>query len=162
MYSVFSKISPISNLVSQQNKKNIIDLRFELTKYYLNHNSYKLVLPFGDFYLLEKFYVAEIKEGEHIGYDKLKIIFEELTSFQGKQTKIGVIANRINSYSTEPQVYNMIDEEFPILVASAFVTYNETSFRTATLEKLISNKEIKRCTSLQEALNWISTLKVLT
>lgn len=136
-------------------------MRLELTTYYKEHSSYKLEMPFGTFYLFGKFYVAEINEGVHLNYTKLRAIFEEIIDFYGKDAKIGFISNRIHTYSTEPHVFNIVDMEFPILVASGFVVYNERAYRNATLEKIITRKNIRRFNDLEEAIEWVTNLKEL-
>lgn len=129
-------------------------MRLELTRYYKENSSYKLKLSFGTFYLFSKFYVAEINEGVHLSYNKLKVIFQEITDFYGKNAKIVCIANRVNTYSTEPIVFNILDDEFPILKASAFVTYSDKAFKVSTLEKIIIKNNVLRFRSLAEALHW--------
>lgn len=136
-------------------------MRFETTNYFKNNHSYKHVLSFGTFYLCENFYVAEINEGAHIDHENLKELMQDLVSFYGKNSKIGVIANRINAYSTNPQSFNKIDAEFNIVSASAFVLYSDLAFGNASIEKMITNKSIKRCESLNEAIEWISNLEEL-
>ncbi len=134
-------------------------MRFENSEYYKNISSHKLVLPFGSFYLCEKFYVSEINEGVHLNYEKLEYLTQELIGFYGGNVKLGFIANRINSYSTDPNSYNRIDEEYDVIIASAFVIYNQFSYGNASLEKQFAKKKIKRCTSLNEAVTWILNLK---
>ena len=73
--------------------------------------------------------------------------------------KIGYISNRINSYSIEPQLWTTIGEEFDFLVAGAIVIYNKISYVNASIEKRFSKNSIKRCKSLDEAINWINNLK---
>ncbi|MDG4717118.1 hypothetical protein [Winogradskyella marincola] len=129
-------------------------MKIELTRYYKENSNFKLKLPFGNFYLFKKFYVAEINEGVHLSYNKLKIIFQELTNFYGKDAKIVCISNRVNSYSTEPVVFNILDHEFPILKACALISYNEKSHRLAVVEQIIIKNKVFRFTSLPEALYW--------
>ncbi|XCF04987.1 hypothetical protein ABI125_09650 [Tamlana crocina] len=133
----------------------------ETSEYYKNNPSHKLTLPFGTFYLFEKFYASEINEGEHLTYEKLRLLMVELIGFYGKNTKLGFIANRIHSYSTDPGCYNRIDDEFNIIIASAFVVYNNFAFGNASLEKQLTKKKIKRCTSISQAITWILNLKEL-
>jgi len=136
-------------------------MKFEDSKYYKELNSKKIVLPFGDFYFCDKFYLAEIYEGVHLDYSKVKGLMEQIVDFYGADKKIGFISNRINSYSLDPNFYVRIDEEFGKIVASAFVIYSSISYMNATIEKRFSKKSIKRCLLLDEAIEWILNVKEL-
>lgn len=129
-------------------------MKIELTRYYRENSSHKLKLSFGTFYLFKKFYVAEINEGVHLNYNKLRVIFQEITNFYGNTAQIVCVANRVNSYSTEPVVFNILDDEFPILKASAFVSYSTSNQRVATVEQIIIKNKVIKFTSLPEALFW--------
>jgi len=136
-------------------------MKFEQSKWYSTLKTHKLIMPFGDFYFCEKFYLAEIYEGVHLDYHKLSSLMIEIVSFYGENKKLGLISNRINSYSIDPQSYNKIDEEFDIIVASAFVVYSDISFMNASIEKRFSKRSIKRCIMLDEAIDWILSIKEL-
>jgi len=129
-------------------------MKIELTRYYKENSNFKLKLSFGTFYLFKKFYVAEINEGVHLNYNKLRVIFQEITNFYGNTAKIVCVANRVNSYSTEPVVFNILDDEFPILKAAAFVSYSTSNQRVATVEQIIIKNKVIKFTSLPEALFW--------
>ena len=136
-------------------------MTFEQSRYFDALKTHKHVLPIGNFYFCEKFYLAEIHEGMHLDYNELTCVMEELIKYYGKNIKLGFISNRINSYSLDPSLYNKIDEEFNIIVASAFVVYNDISYMNASIEKRFSKKRIKRCVMLDEAIEWILNRKEL-
>lgn len=137
-------------------------MKFENSKYYRPLSPYKIIMPYGIFYFCDKFYLAEIHEGVHLDYAKIKGVMGQVMRFYGENKKIGFVSNRINSYSIDPHLYHKIDEEYNKIVASAFVTYTNMSFMNATMEKRFSKKSIKRCISLDEAIDWILSIKELS
>ncbi|WP_308992831.1 hypothetical protein QLS71_015785 [Mariniflexile litorale] len=135
-------------------------MKFENSQYFkIKH--YKIERPFGNFYLLESFFISELNEGIHFDWEMVKSIMDELIMFYGSDAQIGYISNRFNSYSLNPQVWEEIDEKYGIMVAAAIVTYNPMAFMNATLEKQFYKKSIKRCDSLEVAFQWISNLREL-
>ncbi|WP_100615430.1 hypothetical protein [Confluentibacter citreus] len=136
-------------------------MKFEESNYFNTLKPHKITMPYGDFYFCEKFYLAEINEGIHLDYDKLISLMIELVGYYGKDRKIGFISNRINPYSLDPHVYNKIDQEFNMIAASAYVVYSDLSYMNATIEKRFTKKSLKRCISIEEAVDWILNIKEL-
>lgn len=85
----------------------------------------------------------------------IKCLFEHYD----KNFQIGYISNRVNSYSTDPLQWVKVNAEHNFILASAIVIYNDFSFINATIEKNFSNKSIKRCDTLDQAINWILNIK---
>ena len=135
-------------------------MKFKDSKYY-NLKHYQIERPFGNFYLLENFFVSELNEGVHFDWEMIKSVMDEVVLFYGSDAKIGYISNRTNSYSTNPQTWDGIYKKYGLIIAGAIVTYNAMAFMNATLEKQFFKKSIKRCLSLEEAIEWISNLKEL-
>jgi len=129
-------------------------MKFEFTRYYRKNNCFKQELNFGNLYFCENFFIVEINPEEHIGYSKLKIIFQEITNFYGINSKLVCIANRVNSYSIEPVLFNILEDEFPFLKEIGIVSYNENNHKLATVEQIIIKNKVLRFTSLPEALFW--------
>lgn len=136
-------------------------MKFEESNYFNTLKIHKLNMPFGDIYLCEKFFVAEIHEGIHFDWDMIKKVMDKLVEFYGQGIKLGYISNRINSYSVDPQTWIKVDEEYNVIIASAIVTYSNIAFMNATIEKRFYKKSIKRCLSLDEAVDWILNIKEL-
>lgn len=110
---------------------------------------------FGDFYFFEKFIVGEIKEGIHFDLIKVIQVIDKIYNHYGQDIKITYIANRINSYSTDPQTWGKLqDRGDNFLIAAALVIYNDMGFKVAAVEKQISKTYIKRCNHLGEAIGW--------
>ncbi|PKQ45503.1 hypothetical protein [Confluentibacter flavum] len=136
-------------------------MKFEESKYFNTLKTHKLTMSFGEFYFCEKFFVAEVHEGIHFDWDMIKKVMDKLVEFHGQGIKLGYISNRINPYSVDPQSWIKVDAEYNIIIASAIVYYNNIAFMNATLEKKFYKKSIKRCLSLDEAVDWILNIKEL-
>lgn len=138
-------------------KKNT--MKFEESHYFKSLKPHKLEMPFGNFYLCEKFFISELNEGIHFDWQKIEDVVAELIKFYGKDAKLGYIPNRINSYSVNPHYWDKVDKTFNIIVASAIVVYSTMTLMNADLEKRFFKKSIKRCTSLTEAIEWMYGLE---
>ena len=137
-------------------------MKFEESKHYNALKTHKLEKPFGRFYFCDKFYVAEVHEGIHFEWRMIKEIMDELVDFYEPNVKLGYISNRIHSYSVNPQeAWGKVNNEYNMIVASAVVTYNDMAYMNATLEKKFYKKSLKRCMSLDEAVDWILNIKEL-
>ncbi|WP_111307199.1 hypothetical protein [Confluentibacter sediminis] len=134
-------------------------MKFEESKYFNPIKTPKLEMSFGNFYFCENFFVAEVHEGIHFDWEMIKKVMDNLVDFYGKGIKLGYISNRINSYSINPQTWFKVDTEYDVIIASAVVTYNNMAFMNATLEKKFYKKSLKRCLSLDEAVDWILNIK---
>jgi len=82
---------------------------------------------------------------------------EDITS----DIRIGYIANRMNSYSFEPQLWLDFNNEYDFVVASAVVSYSDFGYLNSSLEKHFFKKSLKRCHSLDEAIEWMLELDEL-
>lgn len=136
-------------------------MKFKNSKFFKSLKHAEIVKPFGNFYFFEKFVLSEINEGVHFDWEMIQEVMNEAVNFYGNEAKIGYISNRINSYSMNPQSWNMVKEKYNMVVAGAIVTYSTMTFMNATIEKQFSDNSIKRCLSLEEAINWIVKLKEL-
>lgn len=134
-------------------------MRFEDSKYCKELEYKKLGFSFGNFYLCKYFFVAELNEGEHFDWEKIKLVMSKLIEFYGHGIQLGYISNRIHSYSVDPYSWQKVDKKYGIILASAIIYYNDFSYKNATLEKQFSNKSIKRCINLDEAIHWMKNLK---
>lgn len=136
-------------------------MKFEESEYFNSIKHYKLQMPFGNFYLCEKFFISELNEGIHFDWNMIELMMEELINFYGKEAKIGYIPNRVNSYSVNPNHWNKVDKEYNMIIAAAIVIYNNMTLMNATLEKRFFKKSLKRCDSLTQAITWMSNIKEL-
>ncbi len=127
---------------------------------YISLNPKEVTFSFGDFFFFKNFIVAEIYEGVHFSWDKVLKLVKEIYKHYGDDFKIAYISNRVNSYSIEPVTWMRLRKEGHIFVtAIAIVSYTELAVKMATLEKVFASASLKRCNSLAEAINWVSTLK---
>ena len=63
-------------------------MKFENSKYYRPLNPYKIIMPYGVFYFCDKFYLAEIHEGVHLDYAKIKGVMGQVMRFYGEIKKL--------------------------------------------------------------------------
>jgi len=116
----------------------------------------KVEMPFGNFYLLETFFIAEIHEGVHFDWEMIKKVMMHVVDFYGDDAKIGYISNRVHSYSMNPETWNKVQKKYNMISIGAIVSYNNITFMNASLEKQFSNKiSIKPCHTLKEAIEWV-------
>ena len=116
-------------------------------------------LSIGKFYFLRTFFVAELNEGVHFDWEKVTKVMAEVINYYGENAKLAYLSNRINSYSMNPHSWKKVHDVYGIIVASAIVSYNNFGLMNATLEKNFSEKSIKRCNNLEEAIAWIYNLR---
>lgn len=133
-------------------------MTFEQSAYFKKEQFFKLEKPFGTFYFGEKYILSELNEGVHFDWPMVQDLMNDIKTFYGSSPKLAYISNRINSYSRDPHNWNKLSE-YNIIVASAVVIYNDMAFLNATLEKRFSKESIKRCGSLNEAIEWVLDLR---
>jgi len=123
---------------------------------YTNLKHKKVKFSFGEFYFFDDFIVGELYNGIHFDIINALIIIEEIYEYYQKGFKVVYIANRVNSYSTDPQTWSNLQKEVGVdfLIAAALISYNDVSYKIAAVEKQISKTYLKRCISLDEAINW--------
>lgn len=122
----------------------------------------KLTLDFGTNYLFENFFIMEVNEGVHFNFEKLNELLTEIIEYYGFHKKLAYIANRVNSYSIDPILWSYFDKEDSLLVAASIITYNESSFMNANIEKQLASISVKRSSSLEEAIGWVQRLSELS
>jgi len=127
-------------------------MKVENSKYiYLNHQ--KNEFYFGKFYFFENFIIGELNDGIHFDLIKVLQVIDKIYNYYGKDFKIVYIANRINSYSTEPQTWSKLQKTgSDFLLAAILIIYNDVGFKVAAVEKQLSKTYLKRCNNLDEAI----------
>jgi len=136
-------------------------MKFEDSVFFNVFENHKLEMPFGNYYLCEKFIVAELFEGTHFDWPKAEKLINELLNFYHEDAKIGFISNRINQYSVDPQNWVKLEKNYTLIVASAIIMYNNLTLMNASIEKQFAKQSIKRCTNLKEAIDWMLQLDEL-
>ncbi|MGB3605883.1 MAG: hypothetical protein WA775_12255 [Psychroserpens sp.] len=134
-------------------------MTFENSKYSKLLNYKKIQLNFGNLFITKHFVISELNEGVHIDYKLVNELIAKFSEEIGNNTKIGYIANRINAYSFEPQLWIDFNNDYDFLIASAIVTYSDFGYLNSSLEKHFFKKSLKRCRSLDEAIEWMSQLE---
>lgn len=135
-------------------------MNFESSPFIDKYKHVKKEFPFGNFYLCDNFYIAEINEGVHFSWENAHQLADLIEEFYGKGVKVGWISNRLHSYSIDPQSWIKFHEHYNFLKAGAIVSYNRINYINATIEKQFSKLKIKRCHSLSQALDWITNFKI--
>lgn len=133
-------------------------MTFENSKY-SNLLEYKKVeLPYGTFYITKQFVISELNEGIHVNFEMVSKLIAHFSEEISNDIRIGYIANRINAYSFEPQLWLDFNNDYDFVVASAVVSYSDFGYLNSSLEKHFFKKSLKRCKSLDEAIEWMMDL----
>ncbi len=133
-------------------------MTFENSKY-SNLLEYKKVeLPYGTFYITKQFVISELNEGIHVNFEMVSKLIAHFSEEISNDIRIGYIANRINAYSFEPQLWLDFNNDYDFVVASAVVSYSDFGYLNSSLEKHFFKKSLKRCKSLNEAIEWMMEL----
>lgn len=136
-------------------------MTFENSKYSKLLEYKKLEFSFGDVFITKQFLVSELNEGIHVDFDMVSKLITQFSEEISNDIKIGYIANRMNSYSFEPQLWIDFNNDYDFLVASAVVTYSDFGYLNSSLEKHFFKKSLKRCHNLDEAIEWMLELDEL-
>lgn len=134
---------------------------FENSLFSKSLNYDKVVLDFGTYYMCDDFFIMEINEGEHLNWDKLNKLLDSLRAYYGNHKTLAYIANRVNAYSIDPVLWSYFDEDDSILIAASIVSYRDSTYINANIEKQMASIPMKRALSLGEAINWVQQLKEL-
>lgn len=134
-------------------------MRFEDSLFSKSLSYNKIVLDFGTVYLFDDFFIMEVNEGEHFNSEKLNLLLSSLRAHYGHHKSLAYIANRINSYSIDPVLWTYFDKDDSILIAASIVSYRDSTFISANIEKELASIPMKRALSLGEAINWVKQLK---
>jgi len=132
---------------------------FEDSDFSKTLNYEKIVLDFGTYYLLDDYFIIEMNEGEHFNWDKLNTLLNSLRNYYGHHKTLAYIANRVNSYSIDPVLWSYFDKDDSVLIAASIVSYRDSTYINANIEKKMAKIPLKRAHSLGEAINWVKHLK---
>ncbi|WP_299124788.1 hypothetical protein [uncultured Winogradskyella sp.] len=136
-------------------------MRFEESSLSKSLKYEKVVLDIGSYYLLDNFFIMEVNEGEHFDWNELNKVISILREHYGFHKTVAYIANRVNSYSIDPLLWSYFDKDDSILIAASIVSYRDSTFLSANIEKQLSSIPLKRSKTLEEAINWVQQLKEL-
>jgi len=133
-------------------------MRFEDSPFSKSVPYKKVVLDFGSYYLFDNFFIIEVNDGEHFNSNKLNQLLSSLRSYYGHHKTLAYIANRVNAYSIDPVLWSYFDKDDSILIAAAIVSYRDSTFLNANIEKQMASIPMKRALSLGEAIDWVQQL----
>ena len=134
-------------------------MRFETTQFEKNLDYKKISLDFGTFYLCNSFFVSEINNDIHLDEVKVEHILHTLVAHYGKNASVTFISNRINSYSSDPQLWVNMLTKYDIFNSGVIVFYNLSNLMNFEIERHICPKDIKGFSALTDAINWAMQLK---
>jgi len=121
---------------------------------FINLEHEEIKLPFGHFYFFESIVVAELNEGIHFDWKRVKIVLELIVSYYGKGNKLVYISNRVNSYSIEPQLWGKYEKKYSLFISTGIVAYNKSGGLSVVLERVFAKESINRFRSLKEVMDW--------
>ncbi len=121
---------------------------------FINLEHEEIKLPFGNFYFFDKIVVAELKEGVHFDWKRVKIVSDLMVSHYGKEKKLVYISNRVSSYSIEPQSWVKFDKKYHLFISTGIVAYDNSGGISVVLERMFAKESINRFRSLKEAVDW--------
>jgi len=130
-------------------------MTFENSKYSKLLDYKKVEFPFGNVFITKQFVISELNEGIHVDFEMVSKLITQFSEDISNDIRIGYIANRMNSYSFEPQLWLDFNNDYDFLVASAVVTYSDFGYLNSSLEKHFFKKSLKRCNDLDEAIEWM-------
>jgi hypothetical protein len=136
-------------------------MKFEESPISISLSYEKVELNFGKYYFLDNYFIMEVNEGEHLNWDKLNQLLASLRDKYGYHKSLAYIANRVNAYSIDPVLWSYFDKDDSILIAAAIVSYRDSTFINANIEKQLASIPIKRAKNLLEAINWVNQLDEL-
>jgi hypothetical protein len=134
-------------------------MRFEDSLFSKSLSYNLLVLDFSTIYLFDDFFIIEVNEGEHFNSEKLNLLLSALRAHYGHNKCLAYIANRVNSYSIDPVLWTYFDKDDSILIAASIVSYRDSTYISANIEKKMASIPMKRAFSLAEAIHWVTHLK---
>ena len=134
-------------------------MRFEDSLFSKSLSYNKIELDFATNYLFDDFFILEVNEGEHFNSEKLNQLLSSLRVYYGHHKTLAYIANRVNAYSIDPILWSYFDNDDSILIGASIVSYRDSTFMSANIEKKMASIPLKRALSLGEAINWVTQLK---
>lgn len=111
---------------------------------------------FGDFYLYDKFIVAEFNDGEVVSWDAVgKILVEDIRGIYGPKSKeLIYLSNRVNKYSVIPSDWIKFKRNNCNIKGYGIISYSNRSYLNALLERLFVNTKLRFFNSLDSAITW--------
>ena len=134
-------------------------MRFEDSLFSKSLSYNKIVLDFGTNYLFDDFFIMEVNEGEHFNSEKLNLLLNSLKSHYEPNKRLAYMANRVNSYSIDPILWTYFDKDDSVLKAAAIISYRDSTFINANIERKMASIPMNIALSLGEAINWVKQLK---
>ncbi|QCX02088.1 hypothetical protein FGM00_18935 [Aggregatimonas sangjinii] len=112
--------------------------------------------PFGDYYLFDGFVIAEVHEDVIFTWKNHgKKVTEDLTHlYDSDGRNVVFITNRVNTYSVKPADWIYFFKQSYTLKGYAVVSYSNSRYPSALLEKLFMKTKFRSFKTLQSAIEW--------
>ncbi|MDH7444412.1 hypothetical protein [Aquimarina sp. 2201CG14-23] len=115
----------------------------------------KYDLALGAYYFYDRYFIAEIKEGEVITLEKLQDLIPIVQKHFGNGEPFSFISDRIHSHSIFPTDYMYC----PLIQMDNFkgygvVTHNKTSEMSIKIEKHFAQRPFYHFKNIQDAIDW--------
>jgi len=112
-----------------------------------------LSLENGNFYFYKNLVIVEINSGVNFTFESSRELIEFTIKFYDWKP-FGYISNRVNSYSSDPQDYQKVNNYITNIVSFAAVTYTMTGKNFTILEKKFCKKPFQNFSNLSDAVKW--------
>lgn len=126
-----------------------------------NSQHYKDVLQelnydFGNYYLFDKYIVAEIFEDVIYTWDDYgsKVIEDLCMVYEDRITDVVYLSNRVNNYAVKPTDWLKLYKNQYTMKGYGIISYTEKGFLNAFLEKFFVKCTFNRFKSLEKAIEW--------
>jgi hypothetical protein len=133
-------------------------MRVEDSKY-KDHYEKKVITTYGEFYFFKKFVIAEIAHGVHFNWELAKELIAMAYDHYGSDIRVAYISNRVNDYSVNAQDWLNFYKERHHLEAIAIVAHHKSGIMNMIMENLFTQSRLRRFGTLDEAINWVLTIK---
>lgn len=112
-----------------------------------------LSLENGNFYFYKNLVIVEINSGVNFTFESSRELIEFTIKFYDWKP-FGYVSNRVNSYSSDPQDYQKVNNYITNIVSFAAVTYTMTGKNFTILEKKFCKKPFQNFSNLSDAVKW--------
>lgn len=112
-----------------------------------------LSLESGNFYFYKNLVIVEINSGVNFTFESSRELIEFTIKFYDWKP-FGYVSNRVNSYSSDPQDYQKVNNYITNIVSFAAVTYTMTGKNFTILEKKFCKKPFQNFSNLSDAVKW--------
>jgi len=116
------------------------------------------ISKYGMFYFFDGFIISELNEDITYTWEAAQEAIEAAYKHYGENPSVCYISNRVNTYSIKPADWIKFFTAKNQLNGYAIVSYTESNWANAILEKLFLRTKVERFHDLYEAIHWAKQL----